>query len=143
MRLARPTCSMPRATPCGDLVLAAQERVGSGRVVVLGDASCFSNDRLPASYPFAVRMLACLADKSPSPQDGWRQALGLLTAAALVGLLIVRPGALRIAVAVVALAVSLACVAERNASTAAVLPDGRRHCAQQPGLHRRLAHRSL
>jgi hypothetical protein len=111
----------------GDLVLAARERVGSGRIVVFGDASCFSNDRLPASYPFAVRTLACLADKSPSPQDGWRQALGLLIAAALVGLLIVRAAALRIAVAVVALAVSLACVAERNASTAAVLPDGRRH----------------
>ena len=53
--------------------------------------------------------------------------MGLITAAALVGLLIVRPGALRIAVAVVALAVSLACVTERNASTAAVLPDGSRH----------------
>ncbi len=107
----------------GDLVLAAGQRVGRGRVVVLGDGSCLGDGRLPASYRFAVGLLGALAARRGSPQDDWRQTLGLLLAAGLVGLLAWRPDALRIAVAAGVLAVSLACSAGSN-SAAAVLPDG-------------------
>ena len=36
----------------GDLVLAAQQNVGRGTVVVLGAAACLSNDGIPFSYTF-------------------------------------------------------------------------------------------
>ena len=110
----------------GDLVLAAQQRVGSGHVVVLGDTSCLSDERLTASYPFVARLLGALAAKSGSPQDLWRQMLGLLAAAGLIGMLAWRADAMRIALAVVALAVSLAATVGMKQS-AAVLPDGRGH----------------
>jgi hypothetical protein len=68
----------------GDLVLAAQRQLGRGRVVVLGDAGCLSDRRLPSSYRFVTRLLASLAGNSVGPLAPWRQWLGL---AALAGLL--------------------------------------------------------
>jgi hypothetical protein len=79
----RPTAYQP-GQRLGDLVLAAQRQLGQGRVVVLGDAACLSDRRLPSSYPFVARLLASLAARSPGPWAAWRQWLGL---AALVGFL--------------------------------------------------------
>ncbi|MBN2476863.1 MAG: hypothetical protein JXB62_19810 [Pirellulales bacterium] len=71
----------------GDLVLAAEQRIGRGRVVVLGGAAALRDDFQAVAYPTTGRLLAYLADKPGSPQDWWRQTLGLLAMAALVGLL--------------------------------------------------------
>jgi hypothetical protein len=111
----------------GDLVLAAQRSVGKGQVVVVGDAGCLANDRLPSSYPFVARLLGSLAAKSSSPQAWWRQAIGLFVAAGLIGLLAWRADPMRIAVAAVALGVSLFCCVSISDASAKVLPDGRPH----------------
>src|SRR5208337_3738036 len=42
----------------GDLVLAAQQNVGRGKVVVMGSAACLSNDGIPFSYTFAGPLLS-------------------------------------------------------------------------------------
>ena len=45
----------------GDLVLAAQQHVGRGTVVVLDAAACLSNDGIPFSYTFTGPLLSSLA----------------------------------------------------------------------------------
>jgi len=109
----------------GDLTLAAEQGLDEGRVVVLGDASCLSDDNLPASYAFAARLLAYLGGPAGSPQELWRQLLGLLAMAGLLVLLAWRPAPARIATAAVVLAAAL--VACRLAAdwSGGVAPEGR------------------
>ncbi len=67
----------------GDLaILAETDRPNGGKIVVLGDMACLSNDMLPVSYEFAGRLLGYLAQKTPAISP-WRTA-GVLLAAALL-----------------------------------------------------------
>lgn len=68
----------------GDLVLAAERRLGAGRIVVLGDNACLTNQGNIRSYRFTGRLLSYLAHRTGSPQSWWRQLAGLALAAALV-----------------------------------------------------------
>jgi len=106
----------------GDLVLAAEQRLGRGRVVVLGDTSSLHNDFIANAYPFTGRMLCYLAGNIGNPQDWWRQGLGLLGIGALVGLLAWRPTAVRLAASAAALAVSMVCCAAISHAMCRVLP---------------------
>ena len=124
--------------PLGDLPVAAQGRLGQGRVVAIGDDAMLTNDGIPWSHVFVARLLGWLASPSGSPQDAWRQALGLLAAIALIGLLAWRPDALQVFVAAGTMAISLA-YCDGVGAWAPILPDGRSHCAQSLGLHRRFA----
>jgi hypothetical protein len=109
----------------GDLVLAAEQRVGKGRVVVLGDAGSLTNAASASCYEFTGRLLGYLAARTSSPQAPWRQALGLLGCLALGALLTWRaePGRLAASVAVLGLAAALVAAAGQGSGT--VLPDGR------------------
>ena len=109
----------------GDLVLAAEQRVGRGRVVVLGDAACLDDNMLVGAYPFAGRLLAYLAAKTGSPQALLRQLLGLAAMACLVALLLWRPDTIRLMVAVVVLAATISCCAAASNSSRDLLPEGR------------------
>ena len=111
--------------PLGDLVLAAEQRLGQGRVVVLGDTSPLHNEMLTNSYPFAGRLLGYLANKPPSPQDFWRQLLGLAAVVALLALLAWRPAAWQMMLTPAVLALSLACCTAAGHWSGRVLPDGR------------------
>ncbi len=111
----------------GDLVLAAEQRFGAGRVFVVGDASGFANGALPASYPFVGRLLGYLAGGGTTPQAGWRQALTFLAAVGLVALLGWRAEARRVGLAAVVLAAALASTAATSRQASRVLPDGRAH----------------
>ena len=117
----------------GDLVLAAEQPLGLGTVVVLGDAAAFSNEVLPRSYEFVGRLLDHLASHGAGPQAWWRQALGLLGCVLLVGLLAWRPDAAMLAGVAVLFSVSLgACLAISHYAGRAV-PDGRK---LSPGVNR-------
>ena len=109
----------------GDVVLAAEQRLGKGRIVVLGDATSLNNAVIANSYMFTGRLLGYLAGDARSPQAGWRQLLGLLAMAALVGLLAWRASAPRVGVAAVLLSASLASCVGLSHWAARVLPDGR------------------
>lgn len=115
----------------GDLVLAAQQRIGRGSVVLLGDPSSLHNDLIAHSYVFAGRLFGYLAGRAASPQAWWRQMLGLLAAAAWVGLLAwwATPG--RTGVAAVVLAGSLVGCLAITHRTARVLPGGSGQPARQ------------
>ncbi len=107
----------------GDLVLAAEQTVGQGRVFVLGDTSPLQNDGLPAAYPFTGRLLAYLADRPSSPQAGWRQWLTLATLLTMLGLLAARPAAWQTMLTPTVLGVSLVCcVAAGHSIGAACCP---------------------
>ncbi len=77
----------------GDLVLAAEQPLGQGRVFVLGDTSPLHNEMLANAYPFVGRLLGYLANRPSSPQALWRQLLGLAALLAMAALLALRPAA--------------------------------------------------
>ena len=107
----------------GDLVLAAEQSFGRGRVFVLGDASPLQNDGLPNAFPFTGRLLSYLAHRPSSPQALWRQLLTLATLLAMVGLLAGRPAAWQVMLTSTVMVVSLACCTEVGYWTGRVLPD--------------------
>ncbi|MDD4785679.1 MAG: hypothetical protein PHO07_00785, partial [Pirellulales bacterium] len=110
----------------GDLVLAAERRVGRGRVITLGDSGCLTNSGSVRAFRFTGRLLAYLADKAPSPQVWWRQLGGLLAVLCLCGFVV--RGARPEAAATSALLLAGALLAAESISCLAweVLPDGRR-----------------
>jgi len=108
----------------GDLVLAAEQTVGRGRVFVLGDTSPLQNDGLPNAFPFAGRLLSHLANRPSSPQAGWRQWLALATLLAMLGLLAGRPAAWQTMLTPTVLGVSLVCCTAASYWSGRVLPDG-------------------
>jgi hypothetical protein len=115
--------------PLGDLVLAAEEPLGRGRVFTLADASPLQNDSLPNAYPFVGRLFGYLANEAACSQDVWRQLLGLFSLTALVALLAGRPAAWQIMLASTVLSVALLCCIAVSQWSGRVLPDGREHSA--------------
>jgi hypothetical protein len=111
----------------GDLVLAAEQTLGQGRIFVLGDTSTFHNEMLADTYPFAGRLLGYLANKPSSPQDVLRQLLGLAALAALIALLALRPAAWQLMLTSAAISASLLCCTAAGHWSGRVLPDGRSH----------------
>ncbi len=109
----------------GDVVLAAEQRIGRGTVVVLGDAASLHNDVLANSYPFVGRLLAYLANKSfyESPQDGWRQLLAVLAMAGLIGLLGWQATAWRIGLTAGVLGLAVICCTAASHQHTRVLPQ--------------------
>jgi hypothetical protein len=61
----------------GDVVLAAAEDVGKGRVVVVGDTSGFVNAILPHTWSFVERVFHWLGGNGRSAVALWRELLGL------------------------------------------------------------------
>ncbi|HEV2969429.1 MAG TPA: hypothetical protein VGY55_05505 [Pirellulales bacterium] len=102
----------------GDLVLAAEQPWGEGRVLVFGDTSTLNNGIVIGSHPFAARLLAYMAGNGKTSWAPLREAAGGILAALLIVLLCWRPSALRAAAVAAALSASLAiCVAMTAAAT--------------------------
>ena len=124
--------------PLGDLVLAAEQSLGRGRVFTLADASPLQNDSLPNAYPFVGRLFGYLANRTSCPQDVWRQLLGLFSLSALVALLAGRPAAWQTMLASTVLAVAILCCTTVAHWSGRVLPDGREHPAD--GMNNNIAY---
>jgi hypothetical protein len=118
---------LDRGEKLGDLVLAAEERMGRGTVVVLADATGLKNEGISGAYPFVGGLLKYLAGPSGTPQDGWRQFLALALCLALVVLLIRRPDPTVTATVALILAIVLGGCRVISHSRGRVLPDGRRN----------------
>ncbi len=106
----------------GDLVLGAEQRVGAGRVAVLGDVGSLSGGAGPQSYEFAGRLLAYLAGRGDGPQAAWRQAAGLLGLLALMVMVAWRMEPSCTMTTAIALAVGLAVVSAANGGAGRVVP---------------------
>jgi hypothetical protein len=109
----------------GDLVLVAEQPLGRGRIIAFGDTSSMTNGITVGAHWFTSRLLGYLAAKPGSPQAPWRQVLGLVLAAGLVGLLAWRFAPVRLAGAGVVLSLSLVICTAESYRAANVLPDGR------------------
>lgn len=111
--------------PVGDQVLVAEQPVGRGTVLVLGDSFGLTNEGLPAAFVFVGRLFSYLASPAGSPQTDWRQALGIVTA--LLLLLLVWRGreATRLALVAGILGISWVAVQTASKEAPALLPDGR------------------
>src|SRR5258705_170040 len=110
----------------GDILLAAEQRVGKGKVVVFGDTSGFTNGITYGAHVFTARFWAYLADGRSTAHPLWRQILGLLAIAGLCGVILIRPAERTIAAAPLAMAAPLTmCVSVSNGASEKI-PDGRR-----------------
>ncbi len=109
----------------GDLVLAAEQSFGNGRIFVLGNTSPLRNEMLANAYPFVGRLFGYLAHRPSSPQLLWRQLLGLAAVLMLIALLAIRPAAWQVMSTSAVLAISLAGATAAGYWSGRVLPDGR------------------
>ena len=109
----------------GDLVLAAEQPFGQGRVVVLGETTPLHNEALAGSYSFVGRLLGYLAGRRSSPWAIWRQLIALAALAAMVVLLAWRPVAWQMMLTPSVLAAALMCCSATGYWSGRVLPDGR------------------
>jgi hypothetical protein len=110
----------------GDLILAAEQRVGRGKVVAFGDTSSFSNGINVGAHVFTSRLFPYLANGSGVARPPWRQFFTLLFAAAVFWALWRQRSMLAQASTLAALAASLALCSAVSSAQAGVLPDGRR-----------------
>ena len=110
----------------GDVVLAAEQPLGRGRVIAFGDTSGLSNAIDVSSYQFTTRLFGYLAKRGAYVHAAWRQAIALLVGALLVAFVCRRPGLWKTSLAVIGLTVSLVASTTGNQARANLLPDGRR-----------------
>ena len=89
-------------------MLAAEQRVGAGRVIVLGDNTSLTNEGLVDGYALVGNLLSYLAAPVSGPQAIWRQVVVALCLAGLLVLLAWRISATKLAASCVLLAGSLA-----------------------------------
>ena len=110
----------------GDLTLAAEQRLGKGRVICFGDTSGMTNGINIGSHVFTSRLLGYLANHPGSPQAPWRQLLGGLCLVVLMVLIVWGRSCRLVAAAGVVLGLSLWLCAQVSYGRGEVLPDGRR-----------------
>jgi len=108
----------------GDLVLAAEQPVGRGKIIAFGDTSSLTNGITVGCHEYTSRLMAYLVDGSCTPQTTYRQVLGLLVGLILLGLLVWRPDPWRVAAVAVALSASLIVCTKVTHNLWEVLPDG-------------------
>ncbi len=107
----------------GDVLLAAEQRWGSGRVLVFGDTSGFTNGILYGSHPYVAALMATLCQHADFAS--WRFVAGLMALLGL-GALVARQVQPSSTVATaLALAVATAGTSAWTARMARLLPDGR------------------
>ncbi|HID77085.1 MAG TPA: DUF4350 domain-containing protein [Planctomycetaceae bacterium] len=116
----------------GDLVLAAEQRLGRGRVLVLGGATGLKNEAIWRAYPFVGRLLGYLARRGIDPQALWRQLLLLAVCAGLAASLLRKPHPLMSAGVPLVMAVVLAGCLAVHGRLARILPDGRGRADYNP-----------
>jgi len=109
----------------GDLVLAAEQRLGRGRVFVLGDTAPLRCEGLAGAWQFVGRVLGYLAGNGWDPGALWRQLAGALSVLGLVALLFWRPQARNLAVLAVVLPLASGVCESATFWSWRVLPDGR------------------
>jgi hypothetical protein len=109
----------------GDLLLAAEQPVGKGKVIAFGDTSSVTNGINVSSHVFTSRLFAYLADGSYRAHTSWRQLLGVLLMVAILGLLMRRPNEWTVALTVLGLAGSFVVTSAMTSHAWEAFPDGR------------------
>jgi hypothetical protein len=126
----------------GDLILAASQRVGRGRVFVLGDPIPLTNLGNVTQYPLTGRLLANLAAGSTlnNPQTWWRQLLAIVVGVGLISSVLVRFSPTRLAVATGVLMLAAALFTSVSVWRSRVVPDGTQIADPESGLRSALVY---
>ncbi len=109
----------------GDLILAAEQPLGKGRVIAFGDTSSLTNGINVSSYVFTSRLFGYLAGDVENAHPVGRQLLGILICVLLIGLLMWNPGGWKVVIAVLCLSSSLLISQTITQNVGKILPDGR------------------
>ena len=109
----------------GDLILAAEQPLGKGRVIAFGDTSGLTNGINVSSHVFNSRLFGYLAGGKRNAHPIWRQLLGILGCGLLMGLLTRQTSEGRVVLVTLCLAGSLAASTAISRSASEILPDGR------------------
>lgn len=109
----------------GDLILAAEQPLGKGRVIAFGDTSGLTNGINVSSHVFNSRLFGYLAGGKRNAHPIWRQLLGILSGGLLLGFLTRQTSEGRIVLLTLCLAGSLAASTAISRSASEILPDGR------------------
>ncbi len=109
----------------GDLVLAAEQPLGKGRIIAFGDTSGLTNGINVGSHVFTSRLFGYLVGDSKNAHPLWRQLLGILGCGLLIGLLTWHAGQWRVVLVAIGLAGSLAISTAISQNAGEILPDGR------------------
>jgi len=111
----------------GDLILAAEQRMGAGRIIAFGDTSSLTNGITPGSYVFTSRLLGYLAGGMPAPQTALRMTVAIAGSLVLTAATLRRPRTSRVIVLGLVLSTSWVLCEAANEHRGRVLPDGRGH----------------
>ena len=106
----------------GDVVLAAEQRVGNGRIILFGDPSMMTNGLLHGCYDYDARLLAYASNRSGSPQDSWRQILSFVLVLGLLACIVLQPHPIRIAAAALLMAASIFLCTDISHRNATLIP---------------------
>jgi hypothetical protein len=109
----------------GDVILAAEQPFGKGKIVSFGDTSSFTNGLTVGCHDYTSRLFAYLADRSSGVLPGWRLLTALAVLMGLAVLVVLRPRPLILAAASLGLAVSLPTCTAISYRAWQSLPDGR------------------
>jgi uncharacterized protein DUF4350 len=114
----------------GDVVLAAEQPMGKGTVVVLGDSSAWTNEGIVRGYEWVGRLMHYLANREGanwhgSPMATYRQAISLILSISLLAILYQCSDSQCLIGVALVLAVFLAPCGFANRSMTRIVPDGR------------------
>jgi len=109
----------------GDLILAAEQPLGKGRIIAFGDTSGLTNGINVSSHVFNSRLFGYLAAGKRNAHPMWRQLLGILCCGLLIGYLGRQINAGRIILVTLCLAGSLIVCTSISRGAGEILPDGR------------------
>jgi hypothetical protein len=109
----------------GDLVLAAEQPLGKGRVITFGDTSSLTNGINVNSYVFTSRLFGYIAGNVKNAHPLRRQILGIFVCLILAILLIISPGPWKVITVILCLS-SFLCISNKISQKAGeIFPDGR------------------
>lgn len=107
----------------GDLILAAEQPLGKGRVIAFGDTSGFTNGINVSSYVFTSRLFGYLAGHN-NANSMFRQLSGIIICILLILFVLTKPRIWNITIIIFCLSISLIISNAVTKYAGEILPDG-------------------
>ena len=109
----------------GDLVLAAEQPFGKGRIIAFGDTSSLTNGINVSSYVFTSRLFGYLAGDNNNAHPMWKQFSGIILCVLLFIFIFSNSNPQIVTIIALFLAISLAISNIITNRSGEILPDGR------------------
>jgi hypothetical protein len=116
----------------GDMILAAEQRIGKGRIIAFADTSSMTNGINIGAHEYTGRLMTYLAGGGSNPQNMPRQFLGAIGAIALVIILLRAGNAWGVGITAMVMALSLSCCTSWTYALTEPVPDGAKITLDHP-----------